>query len=366
MAKTRSSKPSKSNKKALSVKKKKKRTGGLMYILNKPAVSNFGRYRDTYGRIDYPSTNRQGYARFGLYGQKHNMHCVLGVAFNLRRKPGENSVDHKDRVRNHNKIRNLRYATTVVQNSNKGRTVSIKTGRSLKEAYILKDEVWMEVDFAPGYQVSNFGRYRTSQSPHRSYTPQPKAKDDYVRVTVGGVGGVQHGLHRLIGKMYCPKPIGWSWEDSWGWVIHHIDNNTANNKASNLQWVTRKENTLLGNLIASRRTDSKSILATKQSKVVLGRKMGLGNPWVRFLSIHDAARKCKVHTNGIDKCLSGRIQQTGGYKFKFAPDPKLRLRKGEVFRLLTPEIVHKARMIYSGEWDKQVTAKKKKKGKRKR
>lgn len=42
-------------------------------------------------------------------------------------------------------------------------------------------------------------------------------------------------IHRLVAEAFCPNPNNYS-------IVHHKDNNPHNNAASNLEWVTSKEN----------------------------------------------------------------------------------------------------------------------------
>ena len=42
-------------------------------------------------------------------------------------------------------------------------------------------------------------------------------------------------IHRLVAEAFCPNPNNYT-------IVHHRDNNSLNNCAENLEWVTRMEN----------------------------------------------------------------------------------------------------------------------------
>ena len=58
----------------------------------------------------------------------------------------------------------------------------------------------------------------------------------YVRVCLGGK---MIGIHRLVAEAYIPNPEGKP-------EVDHIDGDKTNNCASNLRWVTHKENINMG------------------------------------------------------------------------------------------------------------------------
>ena len=287
----------------------------------------------------------------------------MGVVFQVKRTAGQNTVDHLDRIRDHNVKHNLAYATLAEQRANSERPTTHQTGATCNEVYRLRGEKWTTMSILPGgYQVSNMGRWRTAQNSDVSFTPKP-AKSGYASREGNGKSYL---IHRLVAFAFCAKPRGWSWKNSRKWVVHHIDGDTTNNKARNLRWVTSAVNTQLANELATRRKDSKAKESTKQCKPVLAKKEGIGHKWVPFKSASDASRELDINSGDISKCLTRKklSRSAGGYQFKYAPNPNQKLLPGEEFRRITPEILRKTRMITSGEWDKEVA--KKLKAKRRR
>ena len=107
-------------------------------------------------------------------------------------------------------------------------------------------EIWRPVSGYEGlYEVSNTGKVRSIERMTvvgrrgcgrelRQYlTPY-----GYFEVLLSNKGKVSHKkVHRLVAGAFCEKSDG---RDE----VNHIDGNKQNNYASNLEWRTRRENTL--------------------------------------------------------------------------------------------------------------------------
>jgi hypothetical protein len=110
---------------------------------------------------------------------------------------------------------------------------------------MLSGEIWRDVPSVPGILVSSEGRIM--HLPHRE--PMPKggtrpyggqptfsvwSKADARFITI--IDGKTHKIHRLVAEAFHgPAPFE-------GAVVMHLDENAANNRASNLKWGTQKEN----------------------------------------------------------------------------------------------------------------------------
>lgn len=90
-------------------------------------------------------------------------------------------------------------------------------------------EEWKEVSFDKKYQVSNIGRIRSNRKILSITSDRVGYK--YVRLTTGN-----KLIHRLVATAFIENPLLKP-------QVNHKDGNKANNKVSNLEWCTAKENT---------------------------------------------------------------------------------------------------------------------------
>lgn len=106
----------------------------------------------------------------------------------------------------------------------------------------LKEE-WKSIPNTVGYYISNYGRCKIVKS-----KKHPKGiiknpgdfcvdADGYERYTYRDINGKSkfRPVHRLVAELFLPKIDGKN-------IINHIDSNRKNNKVTNLEWVTPKEN----------------------------------------------------------------------------------------------------------------------------
>lgn len=95
----------------------------------------------------------------------------------------------------------------------------------------LKNEIWKPFIYKgipTTTEVSNLGRIRRTTGTPVSISI---THDGYVRTSVSH----NSRLHRLVALTFIPNPENKE-------TVNHIDGNKANNKVSNLEWATRKEN----------------------------------------------------------------------------------------------------------------------------
>lgn len=106
------------------------------------------------------------------------------------------------------------------------------------------EEVWKPIDGYEGlYEVSNLGRVRSLEFRNNqtafSRTKIMRATDNghgYLIVGLSeGSRRKNHYVHRLVAKAFVPNPDNLP-------VIDHIDHDRSNNVATNLQWLTQKQN----------------------------------------------------------------------------------------------------------------------------
>jgi len=127
-------------------------------------------------------------------------------------------------------------------------TASIEQPLSKSKSGTFIMEIWKDIKEYEGYyQVSNQGRVRSGNRQVNRVNSKPYFKPGRILRSAdngGGYGKVHLHLgnancrvyiHRLVAMMFIPNPEGKP-------EVNHIDGNSKNNIADNLQWVTHREN----------------------------------------------------------------------------------------------------------------------------
>jgi hypothetical protein len=161
------------------------------------------------------------------------------------------------------------------------------------------------------YQISNFGRVKSlrrefvnSRGQHRileeSFLKESPHKGGYVKVGLTVDGKTKtFNVHRLVASAFCEKKIG-------NVEVNHIDGNKKNNHYSNLEWVTRSENTKhafdnnLGNFKDRALNNLKKINnALKYHRVIFKKK----NEVIVFDSVSKASDYIGTHRDNITRAI---------------------------------------------------------------
>jgi len=256
-------------------------------------ISNMGKCRNKNKKFLQGTQVKSGYLKYGLgyNNRKKSAHRLVALAF-LPNPNNYNSVDHIDRNKLNNNVDNLRWANPKMQRANRNAQstnghykkiwrISIKTDEklqlynSLKEAiewcrdkglcksskktpgvgnivgvakgrlkhrYGYKweyhneydNEIWTEIPYKivgkKGYYISKNGYIKTSGT-NTTITKGSK-KDGYLRVHIANK---HFYVHRLMAIVFLPNQHNKK-------QVNHKDNDGQNNKLTNLEWVTRREN----------------------------------------------------------------------------------------------------------------------------
>ena len=268
-----------------------------------------------------PEPHANGYRFIMCKGKKFSVHSIVAELF-LQPKPSDShTIDHINRDRSDNRIENLRWANKSEQRENQSRSspkqqclpvlvrhviwddntpslrfesclqvskyldltpctvnAALRRGWRLKnkeftasyctETITIPGEVWRQTG---KLIVSNMGRIKRPSSRNNelysaAFTPVPSAKNTYALYN-------NQRIHLLVASLFLPpKPPG-------NYTIDHINKDPADNRASNLRWATKSEQSKNRNV-----KRKAACLSTRVEAMVAGE-------WVSFDSLSEAARR---------------------------------------------------------------------------
>ena len=170
---------------------------------------------------------------------------------------------------------------------------------------ILPGEVWKDIDpqiikGGDGYAISNLGRIKSRRgaisTPRNG--PQGYINTSIVPPDKSDAIIYKYFVHVLVAKMFIPNPLNLP-------VVNHKDGDRKNNNISNLEWVTREQN-------SQHAYDTG--LNTKARAV---RQLTLGGELVEeFRSEAAAYRKTGVRGNNICNAIKGN-RPMGGFRWQY-------------------------------------------------
>lgn len=106
-------------------------------------------------------------------------------------------------------------------------------------------------------------------------------------------------LHRLVALYFIDNPNNLPY-------VNHKDGDKTNNKVENLEWCTAKEND----------THARSSGLKNQEKPIIAKNIET-NETLTFKSVTEVGAFLGINKGTISKVLSGKRNQTHGYKFHF-------------------------------------------------
>lgn len=213
----------------------------------------------------------------------------------------------------------------------------IQSGLSLSDACSKKvtheifeevaGEEWRPVpNYEEFYEVSSLGRIRTkgrhvirsNGNPttfHPRYMTQHRTKKGYLAVSLA-VNGKTHTLsvHRIVASAFHPCDNMNELE------VNHIDENRANNRADNLEWLTHRDNVNYGthNQRVKEWQERNGWHELRKRRVTL---LVDGVEVATYSSLTDAANDTGVNISTICACCRGRKNPTRkGHLWRYAEE----------------------------------------------
>ena len=172
-----------------------------------------------------------------------------------------------------------------------------------RHRYKEKDiEIFLTIRNFPDYKISNWGRV-FSKKTNTFINGRPNALG-YYQVALRDVNGntVWVLIHRLVAEYFVPNIC-------FGTEVDHINKDRTDNRASNLRWVSRKEN--LQNVSKERR---------KRGVIQPVVQYDLeGNFIKEYPSAAEAARENGYRADVICWCCRGKLKTAYGFVWKRIP-----------------------------------------------
>lgn len=159
------------------------------------------------------------------------------------------------------------------------------------------------------YQVSNYGRVKSVMLNGREKLLKQQCYQLYPQLMLYLNGsGKTYSVHRLVALCFAPNPNNYNF-------VNHIDSVSANNFASNLEWVkTANEYNPATNikLRIKRRCVGHFVAKIEQICIQTGNVIKIWN------SAREINKELGFLTCQILKCCRGKIKTSMGYKWEFA------------------------------------------------
>ena len=168
-----------------------------------------------------------------------------------------------------------------------------------------KTTIWKPIKgFLGKYQVNDLGAVMSLK--HNKILKQTLNKNNgllFVTLRLDGMMYIKY-VHRLVAVSFIDK----GWDINLNTVVHK-DNDSLNNKAINLEWISRKE--------AFERLKQDGVVLGRPSKRVIQLSYWEGEVFGRFESVSNAAESLGLLQGNISDVCHHKKRSAGGYRFMF-------------------------------------------------
>lgn len=174
------------------------------------------------------------------------------------------------------------------------------------DKYNLENEQWKDIEGYEGlYEISNMGRIRNKDK--KILKPQDNGKGYFKIVLHNGKTPKRYYIHRLVAEAFVTKQDGAN-------IVNHLDECPSNNRASNLEWTTNRQNLSYGTAPQRHKQGIHRYWQNNKSKQ---RKRVLCVETNEVFDSHEEASRAKgTFGANISKCLNGKRHTAGGYHWK--------------------------------------------------